>query len=175
MSVELFVSVGEAIDKLTILDIKRRFIKDEKKLIYVNLEWSQLYNTLKMYIDRCQYQYNLLIEANESLWILQDRIRSQESISQDDCRQILDQNDVRCRIKEHINHIFGSPLREQKGYDKVTGLVKKFDITNLDEIKSFSYKNDETHIVGGDPSYFKDFPSILCVEAPTYSEYTNLF
>ena len=175
MSVELIVSIGEALDKLTILDIKRRFIQDDNKLVYVNLEWNYLYKTLKMYVDRCKYQYDLLVKANESLWLLQDRIRSQESVSQDECRQILDQNDVRCRIKEHINHIFGSPMREQKGYNKVLGLVEFFDEHRVDDIKCFSYMNDETHVINGDPSVFDGFPSIICVNEAKSCEYTNRF
>lgn len=171
MSIELIISVGEAIDKLTILDIKKRFISDERKLKHVNLEWTMLNTALKKYTEKCHYQYKLLVQINEEIWNIQDRIRSAEDVSKEDCRLILDKNDVRCRIKEHINHIFGSPLREQKGYQIVTGLVESYD--KEDDVKRFSYENDVTYVVG---KRFDGFPSIIFVDVVDRSiHYTNRF
>lgn len=117
MSVILPVSFGEALDKLTILELKLHFIKDEKKLINVRKEYDELYNILSTYIDKVRSAYNLLYNVNKRIWILQDEIRDNiKPVS--DYEKVVEENDARCRIKNKINHCLSSQFYEEKGYKK---------------------------------------------------------
>lgn len=113
--ITLPVSLGEAIDKLTILDIKCRKIKqseDSKK------EYDILYENLKEYVEQFSYQYRTLIRVNEEIWDMQDEIRAMPQPDGQKCIDILNKNDMRFRIKDNINKLAKSYLREQKGYSK---------------------------------------------------------
>lgn len=117
MSVQLPVSFGEALDKLTILELKLVFIKDEQKLYNVKKEWTELHTILETYISKVNNLYNLLYKINERIWILQDEIRkgSKPVTSYVD---VVEENDARCRVKNKINKILSSIFFEEKGYNK---------------------------------------------------------
>jgi hypothetical protein len=113
--ITLPVSLGEAIDKLTILDIKCSRIKhaeDSKR------EYEMLYDRLKEYVTTYKYQYTVLRLVNEEIWDMQDEIRSMAQPDGAKCIDILNRNDMRFRIKDTINKLASSHLREQKGYPK---------------------------------------------------------
>lgn len=118
MSILLEVSIGEAIDKLTILDIKREFIQDSRK-IEVEKEYNYLHNNCVDYINNYGYYYDVLKKINREIWILQDEIRL-GSIERDKYSEILEDilnlNDSRFLVKKKINNISGSLFKEQKGY-----------------------------------------------------------
>ena len=113
-SVTLDVSIGEALDKLSILQIKCENIKDER-VIYCKHEHDSLYPILKEYIDKFPSQYNLLLDINKQIWNLQNEFRSDECKSYL-CADILNKNDIRFKIKNDINNLTNSVFREQKGY-----------------------------------------------------------
>jgi len=117
MSIFLPISIGEALDKLTILEIKLKYIQNENKLKNVKIEYDELIKDLLVYKNKVLHYYNILLHINENIWNIQDNVRS-ENIKQDDnaCKLILDENDRRCRIKTKINNKFNSILLEQKGY-----------------------------------------------------------
>jgi len=120
MSVTLPVSVGEALDKLTILDIKCDKIQDERRADCV-LERDALFKDLQSYIDRFPWHYKILKEVNLTIWNLQDCFHGKdvtEIKTGQICREILKENDRRFRVKAKINHLLSSTLREQKGYVK---------------------------------------------------------
>jgi hypothetical protein len=117
MSVNLPTSIGEAVDKLNILDIKSRKISDEKRLQYVKSEYKVVHDLLEPYLSSIKFYYIILNRVNEHLWELQDDLRLNAIPSSNDiCKLVLDENDRRCRIKNKINSKIGSSLREQKGY-----------------------------------------------------------
>ncbi len=111
--ITLPVSLGEAIDKLTILDIKCRKIKNHE---HSKREYDVLYEALKDYVTQFAYQYRILRSVNEEIWDLQDEVRAMSSPSGEKCIDILNKNDMRFRIKDNINKLSQSYLREQKGY-----------------------------------------------------------
>ena len=123
MSIFLPISIGEALDKLTILEIKLKYIQNENKLKNVKIEYDELIKDLLIYKNQVLHYYNILLHINENIWNIQDNIRS-ETIKQDKedlssnnaCKLILDENDRRCRIKTKINNKFNSVFLEQKGY-----------------------------------------------------------
>ena len=114
------VSVGEGLDKLTILDIKREKIKDDRRAD-CEKEYSILFEKLEPYVRKVSWHYKILKEINLAIWNLQDNFHGKdvgEVEAGKICSEILKENDRRFRMKAKINHIVSSNLREQKGYAK---------------------------------------------------------
>ena len=120
------VSLGEALDKLTILDIKRKKITDEKRKADVEKEYAVLLEYLNPYVTKFAYHYRILCDINLSLWEIQDMFHGKNTTPEQGaqfCREILLENDRRFRVKAKINTLAQSKLREQKGYDLKKALV----------------------------------------------------
>ena len=117
----LEISYGEAFDKCSILDIKKDFIKDTDKLIEINKEISSL-NEVYNLINKHIFYYNLLIFVNRKLWNYTDIIKENKDFSI--VKQItlynliFEYNQYRFRIKNLINLLYTSTLKEQKSYKK---------------------------------------------------------
>jgi phosphoribosylaminoimidazole carboxylase (NCAIR synthetase) len=119
------VSVGELVDKITILKIKLTQIKDEDKLINVQKEHDAL-TSLHEYV-RIQKvvlnQQQQLMKVNLCLWFLEEDIRRYEkkkffeSAFIDAARKIYKTNDERSRIKKEINILCNSELVEEKSHE----------------------------------------------------------
>lgn len=111
------VSHGEAIDKLTILDIKMNKIMDVRKKD-VEVEYNKLYFELKDIVKISGFYYNALKQINLQIWEDQDKFRYSTNDNGKNilCKKIIEDNDARFRIKNKINYLFGSFLKEQKGY-----------------------------------------------------------
>ena len=116
------VSIGEIVDKLTILKIKKNNITDESKLFNIIAEYDYLYdvvfNQLKIESD----DFNNLLLVNESLWKIEDDIRDKERDKVFDiefielARSVYTTNDKRAEIKKEINLKYGSLFVEEKSY-----------------------------------------------------------
>ena len=116
------VSIGEIVDKLSILNIKKNNITDESKLFNVIAEYDYLYdvvfNQLKIESD----DFNNLLLVNESLWKIEDDIRDKERDKVFDAefielaRSVYITNDKRAEIKKEINLKYGSLFVEEKSY-----------------------------------------------------------
>lgn len=147
------VSLGEAIDKLTILDIKLNNIKDERK-IDVKIEYDLLYDKLKCFLDKYNDLYISMKKINLIIWNQMDSIRD-INIKDDKyiklCKECIEMNDIRFRIKNKINFISNSILKEQKGY-KINKLLIKINneidniIDFIQPIKYYSFIYDEIFI-----------------------------
>ena len=76
------VSVGELIDKLSILQIKKNRIDDEKKLEYIHNEFENLYNIASYYLDDklIDKAYHDLVDVNSTLWDVEDKLREYEKV-----------------------------------------------------------------------------------------------
>jgi hypothetical protein len=120
------VSVGELIDKLTILRVKQTKITNEKSLEYVNKEFDLLYNMSKIYLENSEIDslYHQLIETNSKLWDVEDELRileKRKSFNVDFielARKVYFTNDERFVLKNEINKITDSEIREVKDYVK---------------------------------------------------------
>ena len=121
----LETSLGEALDKLTILDIKVSKIKDERKVDCLK-EYNVLYNELKDYLVNLTYHYRILKEINLTIWNLQENIHNDSNLTKT-YGEVLKENDRRFRVKKQINNLANSSLKEQKGYAK----TKCFVLTHL--------------------------------------------
>ena len=126
MLVNISVSLGELVDKISILMIKQKNIKETSKLKNVNKELETLNNTLKKYIKEQELDnyLNTLLDINTKLWNIEDDIRKCERLKKFDqtfidlARSVYFTNDERAKIKNDINKTFGSELVEVKSYDK---------------------------------------------------------
>ena len=124
MEIEIPVSVGELLDKLSIVEIKRMKIKDNEKLSYLNLEYELLSKKAKNIrkISKKDFDnfYSSLMEINLKLWDIEDEIRLLEGKKQFDkdfidlARNVYITNDMRFEVKSNINKYFGSTIVEQK-------------------------------------------------------------
>jgi hypothetical protein len=124
--ITLPVSLGEALDKLTILDIKLSKIQDPVRKHDVEKEYEILLYNLQSYVSAFPYHYRILKEVNLAIWEIQDRFHGKDTAAEEGaklCREILLENDRRFRVKAKINALANSALREQKGYAKKRALV----------------------------------------------------
>ena len=120
------VSVGELIDKLSILHVKQTKITNEEKLEYINKEFELLYNLSSSYLDNSEIEtlYHQLVEINSKLWDIEDRLRVIETEKRfegefvDYARKVYFTNDERFRLKNEINKFTDSEIREVKDYVK---------------------------------------------------------
>ena len=120
------VSIGEMIDKLSILQVKKTKISDEVKLEFVNKEFQILHDLSSIYLKNIEIEslYHQLIEINSSLWDVEDRLRIIETEKKFEgefislARKVYFTNDERFRLKNEINLITSSEIREVKDYVK---------------------------------------------------------
>ena len=120
------VSLGELVDKISILHIKNEKIKDDDKLKLVREELNLLNNTLNatVKINVIQKYLDSLIEVNSELWVVEDDIRDCERKKKFDkkfielARSVYVINDQRSKVKLDINKKFGSTIIEVKSYEE---------------------------------------------------------
>ena len=120
------ISLGELVDKISILMIKKKNISDSIKLQHVNKELEFLQKTLKKYISEDEINDFLqkLVNINSKLWDIEDDIRECErkKIFNENfiqlARSVYITNDKRAEIKLKINQEFGSKIVEVKSYKK---------------------------------------------------------
>ncbi len=121
------VSIGELLDKLTILEIKQEKIKDPEKLKYINDEYSVLKDQLNKSVKsdpKIDELFNSLKKVNEKLWVIEDDKRLCEKSSDFGdkfvklSRDVHFLNDERAKIKLEINNHTGSKIKEIKEYTK---------------------------------------------------------
>jgi hypothetical protein len=119
------VSVGELLDKISILEIKQGKIKDSEKLKFINEEHSILKNQLNNNVKSDQKLNELfesLKEINAKLWVIEDDKRQCEKEKDFTetfiklSRDVHFLNDDRARIKLEINNHTGSKIKEIKEY-----------------------------------------------------------
>ena len=119
------ISVGELLDKISILEIKKEKIKDSEKLKFINDEYNVLKDQLNRNIKSDQKLDDLfksLKEINSRLWIIEDDKRMCEKNSDfgekfiELSREIHFLNDNRSKVKLEINKYTGSQIREIKQY-----------------------------------------------------------
>ena len=121
------VSVGELLDKISILEIKSEKIKDPEKLNYIKDEYKilkdQLNTNIKDYSE-IESLYNSLKEINSKLWVIEDDKRLCEKNSEFGekfiklSRNVHFLNDERSKLKLEINNKTGSKIKEIKEYTK---------------------------------------------------------
>ncbi len=122
------VSIGEVVDKMTILDIKCEKVQSEEKLVNIRKEFELLKGDLaKINITSEDAQYQKLKTINLELWHIEDDIRIKEYNGEFDeefiklARSVYVVNDKRAEAKKEINLAHGSDLIEEKEYVDYVG------------------------------------------------------
>jgi uncharacterized protein YukE len=125
VSIKIELSVGELLDKITILQIKSERINDETKLENINKELQvlqSLWQASPYSSNDLEKNIQALKEVNEALWDIEDKIRDKERAQAFDdvfielARSVYFTNDKRADIKKEINAKTGSELVEEKSY-----------------------------------------------------------
>ena len=121
------VSVGELLDKISILEIKKEKIKDPEKLKFINDEYEILKSEFDKNVksgDRLTKLFEVLKEINSRLWVIEDDKRLCEKNSDFGekfiklSRDVHLLNDNRAKLKLEINNNTGSKIKEIKEYTK---------------------------------------------------------
>jgi hypothetical protein len=121
------VSIGELVDKISILEIKKEKIKDHEKLKFINDEYDVLKGQLNKNVKsdpKIDVLFQSLKKINSQLWIIEDNKRMCEKNSDftEDfiklSRDVHFLNDDRAKIKLEINNCTGSKIKEIKEYTK---------------------------------------------------------
>ena len=119
------VSVGELLDKISILEIKQDKIKDPNKLAFINTEHSILKDQLEKNVQsssQLEQLFNSLKKINAKLWMIEDDKRQCEKDKDFGekfiklSRDVHFLNDDRAKIKLEINNLTGSKIKEIKEY-----------------------------------------------------------
>jgi len=117
------ISIGEVVDKITILSIKLNKIENDKKLKNIRKEYDLLFNSLENSgIEVDSESFTKLETINLKLWEIEDKIRKKEANKEFDdefiqlARNVYINNDKRSAVKREINIKYGSNVIEEKEY-----------------------------------------------------------
>jgi hypothetical protein len=122
------ISYGEFLDKVSILQIKTEFIKDKEKNKLAKQEYTTLSEKYNEQVEthlilKLNTLYESLLEVNKELWKIEDDIRIKEKQKEFDnhfiglARSVYITNDKRFVIKQKINNLMGSEINEVKSYE----------------------------------------------------------
>ena len=120
------ISVGELLDKITILEIKSEKIKDTEKLKNINHELSLLTEIWSQGGFEGEAMEDLrgqLKKVNQTLWVIEEDIRVEEKRKSFGekfiqlARNVYFENDTRAKVKKEVNLLTGSELVEEKSYE----------------------------------------------------------
>jgi FkbM family methyltransferase len=131
-STKINISIGDIIDKYSILELKQKYIKNEDKLFEINKEIIELSEYKKLIIDKYVFFYKLLLHINDLIWNDTDIIKklnindkSYENLAlySTISSTIFENNQKRFRIKNYFNIFLNSFLKEQKSYNEKKCLI----------------------------------------------------
>ncbi len=189
--IEIPVSFGEAVDKLTILEIKRDQIPSKSEYVVKEIEEIsvRLYSDLHgVPADSVAYLKGSLKHVNFRIWTLQDEFRLEPNPSERSilCERIIELNDARFRLKRKIDALFNSAFREQKSYEKkrlfFLGHLGAGDQISVNAIvRYFACFYDEVTVVTKAQTsalvraLYRDDPSISTLEVDSDSDISPSF
>lgn len=124
MNILVEVSLGELVDKISILRLKMIHIKDPSKVKAATKEESILYDSLKaLNLENIEFHLEKLQKINAKLWKIEDDIRLKEKAKAFDdefielARSVYVVNDERFKAKDGVNQAYGSNIVEVKSYE----------------------------------------------------------
>ena len=129
MNIEIPVSVGELIDRITILRLKQARIRDRRKLANVNSELENVevirertIGPLAAAPSRVKERVAALGDVNRQIWDIEDELRALERAAEfgprftEAARQVYRLNDERHRLKRVLSECYGSGILEEKSH-----------------------------------------------------------
>ena len=131
------ISIGEGLDRLSILEIKQQEIKCSNKLAQVKKEIVSLIELIN-YKSKYLYYYNLLVTVNTNIWNYTNIIKTMNYNTLEFARlanSIFELNQSRFRLKNIINRLTDSNIQEQKSYNETRVEVELLSIDDIDLIK----------------------------------------
>lgn len=152
------VSVGEAMDKLSILHIKRAEILDPKKKLQIQREVEALEPLLMpLFVNpHVRNEFDNLVAVNKRIWDLVDVARKLGTTDP----EVMRENDARFRVKSRLNRLTDSYINEQKNFDRVTLRMQDSDVC-MEKIKR--------------DRVFYDEVVVICRDITSYKRYCDLF
>ena len=149
------ISVGEYLDKLTILELKNENITDKNKLNSIRDELKMYTNT--NYKDLCSFEFKMLKYVNRKIWDLTDQVKQLTLEHQDYSKlafMIFEFNQYRFRIKKRINIKTKSEVKEEKSYSSINLFIYVDNIDKIIEMNSYihyvSIQYDEIFLILSD-------------------------
>jgi len=144
------ISVGEVLDRLSILEIKTKEIKDLDKLSHINREILSL-GSAQAFKHTFIYYYNLLLDVNYKIWNMTNNIKSINYTHSDFpiiANDIFNLNQSRFRLKNIINRLSDSNINEQKSYSSnvIEVSLARSDLIDLDRFTQLSLSYDSVII-----------------------------
>ena len=127
MKILVPIAVGELFDKISILEIKSKKIKNKENLDVIKFELRSLKKIViqkKLTKTKIKKKYTILKKINSKLWNIENKKRACESKKQFDskfielARKVYIYNDKRAKIKNEINEISNSKIKEVKSHHK---------------------------------------------------------
>jgi len=115
------ISLGELYDRITILKIKEKKIKEKEKLVNITKELTLLQKIADAHVIDSKYYFELY-NVNNTLWTVEDSLREKERKKEYDdefiqlARKVYFTNDKRSDIKRQINLKYNSTIVEEKSY-----------------------------------------------------------
>jgi hypothetical protein len=171
------VSIGEAIDKLSILELKLKKISDNEKRIEIQKEINEL-QECNIYKNKYGFYYNLLMYINEKIWDLTDTVKTMTIDNPDFSRisnDIFEYNQKRFRIKNWFNLSTTSNIKEQKSY---ASTYCKIRIENEDvlynKIPEINYLLLEYDLVSFDCDCISIIKNLFKNPTIIYDQYVNV-
>ena len=125
MHIEIPISVGELVDRITILRLKKDKLDEREKVANVGLELAHLEEILEREVGDLKGIESLVVQlhdVNAHLWEIEDELRDLESVQNfgvrfiEIARRVYQFNDERYRLKRAISDHYGSMLVEEKSY-----------------------------------------------------------
>ena len=126
MKVSVPISLGELLDKISILEIKNKKILNESKILNIKNEsngLNKVLDELNINLSESNSLYNKLYKINLTLWEIEDSIRVLEKNEDfgekfiELARAVYKTNDQRFEVKNDINKLFNSEYVEEKSYE----------------------------------------------------------
>ena len=189
MSIKIHVSLGEALDKLSIIEIKKNKINDHRQDDIV-VEFNYLSKELEEYTVKHKYLYAILYKTNTRIWDCMDIIReSKKPIAEiyDYIDETIVLNDSRYLVKKKINEISKSELKEQKGYNlRILNIILNCDLDTITilngAIRYYSFFYDEVILLSKNENttYLKEmfnddkFIKVNAIDISSSHETTNM-
>jgi hypothetical protein len=171
------VSIGEAIDKLSILEIKLSRINDKDQQVEIQKEIDVLEECKKYKTLFDGYYYKLLIYFNEQMWMMTDIIKNMEPTNHDFSEisnQIFVFNQKRFRIKNIFNILSESNIKEQKSYKKTHCKIiiddEELIYHKIEEINFLSFEYD---IISFDSPFISTISNIFKHPTIVYDNVNN--
>lgn len=124
-NIKIDISIGEAIDRLSILNIKKLLIGDIDKLNDIDNELNNYNNIINFVKTNCVKEYKNIYKTNKHIWYLSDIIRNNRN-DEEYNKALIDvhsYNDKRYIIKNNINNLFDSELKEHKSYTNIFSVL----------------------------------------------------